>query len=194
MQSLIDHARVFHEHVSARSEQFTALKSNVVPQAMFISCSDARVVPSLITGAGPGDLFELRTAGNVIPPYRRGRLNAEAAAIEYATEVLGVQDLVICGHNRCGAVHARISPQTLRSAPVTRFWLLHTHQWRGIPTPGHGDPGRLHLIAQMNKLRRYPNVARRVSAGRLRVHGWFYEVDTGAVWRLQSGTGSFVPL
>ncbi len=193
MQSLIDHARTFHEQVSARRE-FTVLKSDVVPQAMFISCPDARVIPSLITGANPGDLFELRTAGNVIPPYRRGRLNAEAAAIEYALQMLGVQDLVLFGHTRCGAVGARLNPYSVRSAPVTRLWLLRTHRWRGMTTPRDGDPGRHHLIAQMNKLRRYPQVARRLSTGRLRLHGWFYEIGTGTMWKLQPGTESFIPL
>jgi carbonic anhydrase len=194
MQSLINHARFFHQQVAARREQFAALTTGVAPQAMFISCSDARVVPSMITGALPGDLFELRTAGNVIPPFKRGRLNAETAAIEYAVEILRIKDIVLCGHTRCGAAHARINPWMLRSAPVTRFWLLRTHQWRGIPTSMEDDPGRYHLIAQLNKLRQYPQIARRLSDGSLHLYAWFYEIDTGTVWKLQSDNESFVRL
>jgi carbonic anhydrase len=194
MQSLIDHARTYHQQVASCHERFAAVRARAMPQAMFISCSDAHVVPSLITGAAPGDLFELRTAGNVIPPYRMGRLNAETAAVEYAVEVLGVQDLVVCGHTSCSAVRGRTTPWTLRSAPTTRFWLLRTHNWRGISARGEDDPGRRHLIAQVDKLRRYPRVARRLSTGRLHLHGWFYEVDTGTVWNLQSDAGSFGPL
>ncbi len=195
MQSLIEHARSFHEHVASRRERFAAFRRGARPQAIFVSCSDARVVPSLITGSAPGDLFELRTAGNVIPPYRMGRLTAEAATLQYAVVVLGVPDLVVCGHTRCAAVRGRTAGgRALRRAPTMRMWLLHTHRWRGLAPGGCEEPGRAHLVAQLDKLRRYPWVARRVADGRLRLHGWFYDVETGAVWRLQPGTGSFVPL
>ncbi|GII66341.1 carbonic anhydrase [Sphaerisporangium krabiense] len=194
MQSLIDHARMFHRKVSGGREQAAPLKDGISPQAMFITCSDAHVIPSLITGARPGELFELRTAGNIIPPYRLGRLTAEAATIEYAVNILGVRDLVVCGHTRCGAVQGRVRSWTLRSAPTTRWWLLQTHRWREARVSGGEEPGRGHLIAQLDKLRRYPRVARRVASGRLRLHGWFYDVDTGVVSNFQPETGAFTPL
>ncbi|GAA0359821.1 carbonic anhydrase [Actinoallomurus spadix] len=194
MQSLIDHARSFHQQVATHRGLRSPLRPDHTPQAIFVSCSDARVVPSLLTGSTPGDLFELRTAGNVIPPYRVGRLTAEAATLEYAVVVLGVRDLIVCGHTRCGAVRARTSGGALRHAPTTRFWLLHTHRWRGIRAQEQEDPGRPHLIAQLDKLRRYPWVARRLADGTLRLHGWFYDVETGAVWRYRPDTGAFVPL
>ncbi|MFC4586060.1 carbonic anhydrase [Sphaerisporangium corydalis] len=193
MQSLIDHARTFHERVSGGREQAATLNEGVSPQAMFITCSDAQVIPSLITGARPGELFELRTAGNVIPPYRLGRLTTEAATIEYAVNVLGVCDLIVCGHTRCGAVQGRVRSWTLRSAPTTRWWLLQTHRWREAPA-GSGEPERAHLVAQLDKLRRYPRVARRLASGRLRLHGWFYEVDTGVVSNYRPESGAFTPL
>ena len=161
---------------------------------MFITCSDAQVIPSLITGARPGELFELRTAGNVIPPHRLGRLTAEAATVEYAVNILGVEDLIVCGHTRCGAVQGRIRSWTLRSAPTTRWWLLQTHRWREVSVTGDEEPERAHLVAQLEKLRRYPPVARRLAGGRLRLHGWFYEVDTGAISNYRPETGTFTPL
>ncbi|RCG22788.1 carbonic anhydrase [Sphaerisporangium album] len=194
MQSLIDHARTFHQKVSGGREQAAPLKEGISPQAMFITCSDAQVIPSLITGARPGELFELRTAGNIIPPYRLGRLTAEAATIEYAVNILGVQDLIVCGHTRCGAVEGRVRSWTLRSAPTTRWWLLQTHRWREAPVGESEEPGRAHLIAQLDKLRRYPRVARRIASGRLRLHGWFYEVDTGVVSNYRRDRGLFTPL
>lgn len=194
MQSLIEHARGFHRQLAARRARFTSPHADATPQAIFVSCSDARVVPSLITGSAPGDLFELRTAGNVIPPYRVGRLTAEAATLEYAVVVLGIPDLIVCGHTRCGAVRGRTAGRALRRAPTTRLWLLHTHQWRGLPPRAAEDPGRVHLIAQLDKLRRYPWLARRLASGRLRLHGWFYDTETGAVWTLDPETRSFVPL
>ncbi|MFC7384660.1 carbonic anhydrase [Sphaerisporangium rhizosphaerae] len=194
MQSLIDHARTFHQKVSGGREQAAGPGDGVSPQAMFVTCSDAQVIPSLITGARPGELFELRTAGNVIPPYRLGRLTAEAATIEYAVTILGVQDVIVCGHTRCGAVQGRVRSWTLRSAPTTRWWLLQTHRWRDAPVLADEDAARAHLIAQLDKLRRYPRVARRVAAGRLRLHGWFYEVQTGVVSNYRPDTGAFTPL
>jgi carbonic anhydrase len=194
MQSLIDHARSFHQQVATRRGRLSASRPDGTPQAIFVSCSDARVVPTLLTGSAPGDLFELRTAGNVIPPYRVGRLTAEAATLEYAVVILGVQDLIVCGHTRCGAVRARTSGGALRRAPTTRLWLLHTHRWRGIQAETVQEPGRAHLVAQLDKLRRYPWVSRRLAAGTLRLHGWFYDVETGAVWRYRPDTGAFVPL
>ncbi|MEO3809972.1 carbonic anhydrase [Sphaerisporangium sp. B11E5] len=194
MQSLIDHARTFHQRLSGDRERTAVPEEGVSPQAMFITCSDAHVIPSLITGARPGELVELRTAGNVIPPYRIGRLTAEAATIEYAVNILGVEDLIVCGHTRCGAVQGRVRSWTLRSAPTTRWWLLQTHRWREWPGCGDEDPGRAHLIAQLDKLRRYPRVARRLAAGRLRLHGWFYEVDTGVVSNYRPDARVFTPL
>jgi carbonic anhydrase len=194
MQSLIDHARTFHQRLSGDRERTAVPEEGVSPQAMFITCSDAQVIPSLITGARPGELVELRTAGNVIPPYRLGRLTAEAATIEYAVNILGVEDLIVCGHTRCGAVQGRVRSWTLRSAPTTRWWLLQTHRWRETPVITGEDPGRAHLIAQLDKLRRYPRVARRLACGRLRLHGWFYEVDTGVVSNYRPDTRTFTPL
>ncbi|MDH2429140.1 carbonic anhydrase [Sphaerisporangium sp. TRM90804] len=194
MQSLIDHARTFHQRLDGEREQAAATVGGASPQAMFITCSDAQVIPSLITGARPGELFELRTAGNVIPPYRLGRLTAEGATIEYAVNILGVEDVIVCGHTRCGAAQGRVRSWTLRSAPTTRWWLLQTHRWREAPACGDEDPGRAHLVAQLEKLRRYPRVARRLAGGRLRLHGWFYEVETGVVSNYRPETGAFTPL
>ncbi|WP_248959383.1 carbonic anhydrase [Sphaerisporangium perillae] len=194
MQSLIDHARTFHQKVSGGREQVIPPCDSASPQAMFITCSDAQVIPSLITGARPGELVELRTAGNVIPPYRLGRLTAEAATIEYAVNILGVQDVIVCGHTSCGAVQGRVRSWTLRSAPTTRWWLLQTHRWREAPATGDEEAGQAHLVAQLDKLRRYPRVARGLAAGRLRLHGWFYEVETGVVSNYRPETGTFTPL
>ncbi len=86
MQPLIDNARTFGQ----RPEEFARLAEGQSPQVLFITCSDSRVVPALITGARPGELFELRTAGNIVPPYASEHPTSEAATIEYAVEVLGV--------------------------------------------------------------------------------------------------------
>lgn len=102
MQLLMEHARRFGE----RAVEFRHFADGQAPQALFITCSDSRVIPSLFTGAGPGELFELRTAGGIVPPYDAQRYSGEAATIEYAVQVLGVDHVVVCGHSHCGAVGA----------------------------------------------------------------------------------------
>ncbi|MFF4947799.1 carbonic anhydrase, partial [Streptomyces chattanoogensis] len=106
METFIQHARSRMARIADQYEDREAygrLAAGQSPLALFITCSDSRVVPSLITGAGPGELFELRTAGNAVPAYQEGMAaSSEAATIEYATRVLGVADIVVCGHSHCG--------------------------------------------------------------------------------------------
>lgn len=125
MQPLIDHARLFGRLCAVRSADYARLAAGQSPQALFITCSDSRVVPALITGARPGELFELRTAGNVVPSHAQGP-TSEAATIEFAVSVLGVSHVVICGHSHCGAVGALVRGDDLSGAPLVRAWLTGT--------------------------------------------------------------------
>ncbi|MFD4575621.1 carbonic anhydrase [Streptomyces sp. NPDC058417] len=180
MQPLIDHARAF----GRRPEEFAGLAAGQSPEVLFITCSDSRVVPALITGARPGQLFELRTAGNIVPPYDSVPPTGETATIEYAVEVLGVRDIVVCGHSHCGAVGALVRGDDLDAVPAVRAWLTHA-----ADEPESTDPAdptvaeavQHHVLAQLLRLRSYPCVEKRLADGRLRLRGWYYEVHTGAV-------------
>ncbi len=193
MQPLIDHARAF----GRRPEEFTGLAAGQSPAVLFITCSDSRVVPALITGARPGDLFELRTAGNIVPPYASGTPTGEAATIEYAVQVLGVRDVVVCGHSHCGAVGALVRGDDLTAVPAVRDWLAHA---AGEPRcsdpadPAVAEAVQNHVLAQLLRLRSYPCVARRLAEGHLRLHGWYYEVGTGAVRAHRPDTDAFEAL
>ncbi|MEV1047865.1 carbonic anhydrase [Streptomyces sp. NPDC049916] len=198
MQSLVEHARTFTEHVAANAKDFERLADGQTPEALFVTCSDSRVVPSLFTGARPGQLFELRTAGNIVPPYpERDRPAGEAATIEYALRMLQVRDIIVCGHSHCGAVGAVHRGEDLSAMPAVRHWLAHC---AGGATPA-ADPGGLpgaiqaHALAQLDTLRGYPAVRERLSQGTLGLHAWYYEVHTGSVsvHRPESGT-AFTPL
>ena len=135
MYMLMKNARAFRERAAARADEFGRLADGQSPQALFITCSDSRVVPSLITGARPGELFELRTAGNIVPAYDPDRPSGEAATIEYAVEVLGVADIVVCGHSHCGAVGALVRGDDLDRRPRrTRL--------AGAPPPARPDRRR----------------------------------------------------
>ncbi|MET7452207.1 carbonic anhydrase [Streptomyces sp. NPDC005574] len=179
MQPLIDNARTFGQ----RPEEFARLAEGQSPQALFITCSDSRVVPALITGARPGELFELRTAGNIVPPYASTHPTGEAATIEYAVEVLGVRDIVVCGHSHCGAVGALVRGDDLTAVPAVRDWLTHAgpRPAGAAEDPAVAEGVQSHVLAQLLRLRSYPFVDKRVTEGRLTLHGWYYEVHTGSV-------------
>ncbi|MGP4049900.1 carbonic anhydrase [Streptomyces sp. 2A115] len=196
MQPLIDHARSFHEQSAARPEEFARLAEGQSPQVLFITCSDSRVVPALITGARPGELFELRTAGNIVPPYVSEQPTSEAATIEYAVEVLGVTDIVVCGHSHCGAVGALVRGDDLTAVPAVRDWLTHsTPRPEGvIEDPAVTQGVQSHILTQLLRLRSYPCVEKRLAEGQLRVRGWFYEVHTGSVLAHDVRSDSFEEL
>ncbi|TKA00591.1 carbonic anhydrase [Actinacidiphila oryziradicis] len=196
MQALIDHARSFHHRCAERHEEFSRLADGQRPQALFITCSDARVIPSLITGAQPGELFELRTAGQAVPRYRVLMPSGEAATIEYAVQVLGVRDIVVCGHSHCGAVRARIDGTPLGHAPAVRDWLRQALQ-PGLPDCGDphlAEAVQRHVLTQLDRLRRYPCIRVRAAQGELRLHGWFYDLTTGRVQAHQQRPDTFLPL
>lgn len=193
MQPLIDNARRFGQ----RPEEFAGLAEGQSPQVLFITCSDSRVVPALITGARPGELFELRTAGNVVPPYGSDRPTGEAATIEYAVEVLGVQDIVVCGHSHCGAVGALVRGDDLTAVPAVQEWLAHAADEPKCDDPADptvAEAVQNHVLTQLLRLRSYPCIEQRLTAGRLRLRGWYYEVHTGAVREHRADTDSFESL
>ncbi|MGW2449489.1 carbonic anhydrase [Streptomyces sp. NPDC001675] len=192
MQPLIDNARTFGQ----RPEEFAELAEGQSPQVLFITCSDSRVVPALITGARPGELFELRTAGNIVPPYASQRPTGEAATIEYAVEVLGVRDVVVCGHSHCGAVGALVRGDDLTSVPAVRDWLAHAAaRPAGAPEdPEVAEGVQSHVLTQLLRLRSYPCVERRLAQGRIDLHAWYYEVHTGAVRTYRPQTDTFEAL
>ena len=201
MQSLIHRARSFPRHVATQADRYAAFARGQQPAALFIACSDSRVVPAHITGAEPGDLFELRTAGNVVPPFDPGSTCAVGATLQYAVEVLAVTDVVICGHTHCGAVRALAGTPPLDDLPLVDSWLAGSR--RGDIAAASRPPAvdapldreaENHLRTQLKHLVTYPFVGERTAARRLRLHGWIYAVDTGVIRAHQPRTDTFAPL
>ncbi|MGX1907327.1 carbonic anhydrase [Streptomyces phaeochromogenes] len=196
MKALLDRARSFKRRVDFESGEYRKLAEGQYPEALFITCSDSRVIPALITGARPGEIFELRNAGNIVPPHGRQSASGEAATIEYALEVLGVQDIVVCGHSHCGAMGALKSGDDLSSLPGVDAWLdLARPELAPLLDGAFEDPSmpavaQLNVVNQLAALRSYPVTKPRLNSGRLRLHGWYYEVDTGQVHELDED-GSF---
>ncbi|EPH41351.1 carbonic anhydrase [Streptomyces aurantiacus] len=184
--------RFQREVFPAKSGLFAHLAATHRPGTLFIGCSDARVVPELITQTEPGELFVVRTAGNLVPAYAPGA-DAVAAGIEYAVAVLGVRDIVVCGHSGCGAMTALAEGHDLSGAPAIADWLRHADASRARTTaPAAGEDAvaalvRQNVAAQLANLATHPSVARALADGDVRLHGWVFDISTGAVDELDTG-------
>lgn len=203
MQKLLQGIHRFQRTEFANQRQlFEKLVGGQRPDALFITCSDSRINPNLLTQTGPGDLFVLRNAGNIVPPHG-APAGGEAGTIEYAVRVLGVKDIVVCGHSHCGAMAGLLDPPSLVGTPAVAAWLRHAEPTRRIieDNYGHLDPAaRLkatvqeNVLCQLESLRTHPAVASAIAGGELRLHGWVYKFETGEVFSFDPGEGQFVPL
>ncbi|MEU6477328.1 carbonic anhydrase [Streptomyces sp. NPDC047017] len=166
----------------AKADLFAHLAAHHAPHTLFIGCSDARVVPELITASEPGELFVVRTAGNLVPAHAPGA-DAVTAAIEYAVAVLGVSDVVVCGHSGCGAMTALAEHHDLSGAPALAQWLRHADASRARTAVPGDVPAlvRQNVLAQLANLATHPPVARALAEGALTLRGWVYDIATGGV-------------
>ncbi|SDX20420.1 carbonic anhydrase [Saccharopolyspora shandongensis] len=191
MHHLAEGIHRFQEEVfPVKADLFARLGAVHRPRTLFIGCSDARVVPELITQQEPGELFVIRTAGNLVPAYAPGA-DGVTASIEYAVAVLGVSDIVVCGHSACGAMTAIAEGHDLTGMPAIADWLRHADSASGRTAPGDRDAvGALvrdNVAAQLANLATHPSVARALAKGTVRMHGWIFDIPTGTVDELDAG-------
>jgi len=204
MQKLVQGIHRFHADIfRANHELFARLARGQDPQALFVGCSDSRVIPDLITQADPGDLFVLRNAGNLLPPHGAAPESGEAATIEYAVNSLRIRDVIVCGHTRCGAMQALLDPELTTRLPRMRRWLGHAEATRAILFDRYRDldPEALwkaaveeNVLVQLENLRTHPAVAAGLARGELKLHGWVYKLDTGQVFAFDPRQGQFMAL
>ena len=205
MQRLLEQVRRFSQEVFPQKQTlFEKLREGQHPEVLFITCSDSRVVPHLLTQTEPGELFVLRNAGNLVPPYDPQAPSCEAATIEYAVRELGVRQIVVCGHSRCGAVKAILEPESLRELPAVAGCLKRFEQVAQRIQQHCGqveDPIQkwhqaveVNVLAQLDHLRTHPSVAEAEQSGRLELHGWVYEFESGRVCVYQPQQNQFQAL
>ena len=202
MQKLIQGIHEFQkDHFESLKGLFEQLAHGQDPDTLFITCSDSRIDPNLLTKSQPGDLFILRNAGNIIPPYGTG--GGEAATVEYAVAVLKVNHIIICGHAHCGAVQALLQPESVSSLPDVASWLRHAETTRRIlrENYSHLEGEQLlnvavqeNVLVQLEHLRTLPAVASRLVRGDLHLHGLVYKIETGDVFAYDRDRGQFVPV
>ena len=196
------HRRFLAEVFPQRRSHFHLLSEGQWPEWLFITCSDSRVVPDLMLGTGPGDLFIARNAGNIVPVSTH-EVDGCTATIEYAVEVLKVKSAILCGHSDCGALKAALQPVELKKLPKAHRWLRNVEAafvHRQPLNPADGEHAELaslirgNVVAQLKNLREQPAVARAVIEGRLTVHGWYYDILSGRIEQYDESQGRFLPL
>lgn len=166
------------------------------PKTLFIGCSDSRVVPYLLTGAGPGELFIVRNVGAFVPPYDGSHgLHGTMAAIEFAVLSLHVERIIVCGHSHCGAIRAAYEGVPEEAVALQAWLKLATEAL----LPVQASPEALRrteqrvVVLQLERLMAYPMVRREVEKGTLTLHGWHYVIEDGEIHIFDVRQGSFVP-
>jgi len=189
---------------------FCRLKRHQEPHTLFITCSDSRVVPQLITKSLPGELFVVRNIANIIPKYKEAHeyvatTSAMTAAIEYAVKVLKVKSIIICGHSNCGGCSAIYYPEeVLNEIPATKKWLevaenVKTRVVEEMKSNGKTKDleyrewltEQMNIVEQIKHLLTYPYVVERFNNNELEIIGMYYTIETGEVFIYDSHKGSF---
>ena len=202
MQDIIDGFLKFQRDAfPERVKLFKDLATQQSPRALFISCSDSRLVPELVTQQEPGQLFVIRNAGNIVPSFGP-EPGGVSATIEYAVVALGVTDIVICGHSNCGAMKAIATCQCLEPMPAVSHWLRYSDAAKAVVEKKTYAPEtdkvnamvEENVIAQLNNIKTHPSVAVGLRDNAIRLHGWVYDIESGAIRALDKNTKTFVSL
>ncbi len=196
--NLLLRLRDFHSDYFPRHQQrFQDLVSEGQhPKTLFIGCSDSRLVPYLLTGTAPGELFLVRNVGAFVPPYDGSHgLHGTTAAIEFAVLSLHVERIIVCGHSHCGAIKTAYEGAP-DEAVALKAWLRLVEEALLPVQPGPEVLFRTEqraVVLQLERLMEYPFVRREVEAGRLTLHGWHYVIEHGEVHVFDVEQGAFVP-
>lgn len=204
MQKLIEGIHKFRqEELGKYQKLFHRLsKEGQNPHTLFITCSDSRVLAELITQSRPGDLFVVKNVGNIIPPSAEGYShNSTGAAIEFAVETLNVQDVVVCGHSLCGAMQSLLAGCDEKLMPNLSQWLDLALPVKELIEDKYTDltneNDRIFAAAEENvlfgleNLCTYPFVTERLKKGTLRLHAWFFNIETAEMFAYDSTSQQF---
>lgn len=186
MNNLIPGLRKFRENVFPhKQELFQSLSQGQAPHTLMIACSDSRIDPNLVTQAEPGEIFLIRNAGNIVPPYGAAS-SGEEATIEFAVAGLRVSNIVICGHSKCGAMAALANHVNLDGLPSVKRWLSNAEATKrrleGTPRMENLlEVVQENVLVQADNLRTHPAVSAALQSGQVRIYGWVYNFETGTV-------------
>jgi len=185
-------------------DTFAMLALGQRPDALFIACSDSRVAANVFASTEPGDMFVIRNVGNLIPPFSEGNeaphFGSEAAAIQFGLANLPISDLIVCGHSECGAIGALARGELPTQMPALDCWLRHGESslrkleagaTLGNHLERHNQLSQLNVLEQLEHLKTYPQVQEGLASGRLRLHGWYFDIKEANVYEYEPSEGRF---
>ena len=208
MEDIIAGVKRFQSEVFPKHKAlFGELASGQNPDVLFITCSDSRIDPCLITQTSPGELFISRNAGNIVPLYLPHKSGGITSSIEYAVSALGVRHIVVCGHTDCGAMKGALDPDALKDLPHTKDWIAHSiPAIDKIKQRHHCDCDKPlgekylrevieeNVVQQIEHLQTHPCVKDKLKSGEIELHGWVYEIESGQVFQYQGHSHVFEAL
>ena len=203
MENLVRGIHQFQATLFKDNQEFFArLSEGQQPDTLLITCSDSRIAPDILMQTKPGDIFTLRNAGNIIPPYGASS-GGEGGTIEYAISALKVRHVVVMGHSHCGAMKGLLYPEDLSGLPLVSAWLKYAEATRRVVLENYGDLDgeellnaavKENVLTQIDNLRTYPAVAARLTKGDLTLHGWVYHIESGHLLAFDPEQSRFVPM
>jgi carbonic anhydrase len=205
MEKLVAGILKFQETEFAKDKDlFKSLAKGQQPEVLFITCSDSRIDPNLITQTKPGDLFIARNAGNLVPAHYSQVTTDMDASIEFAIHVLKVKHIVICGHTDCGAMKGAMHPEKVSHLHHVSAWLSNAEAATAKVKARHKNGELNHeqlleltqenVILQLKHLETHPAVAGKLGENGILLHGWVYDIETGGVYCYEADSRSFVPV
>jgi len=203
MEKLVAGIAKFQKNLFAQHQQlFAGLAKGQDPEILFITCSDSRIDPNLITQTQPGDLFIARNAGNLVPPHYSQATGDMDATIEFAMNVLNVRHIVICGHTDCGAMKGAMNPDSVKHLHHVHNWLSNCAAARARVKARHEELTydqlleltEENVVLQLKHLETHPSVAAKMASNGVLLHGWVYDIGHGEVYCYEQKTGKFAPV
>ena len=181
----------FQQQYLSEPAMFDSLREGQNPGTLLIGCCDSRVDPVLLTGSDPGDMFVVRNVANLVPPCTTDASTGVSSAIEFAVCGLKVARIIVLGHARCGGIRALMSPQKLTTeTDFVARWMRIAEQVRqsvlqALPHKSADAQCRAcemaSILHSLDNLLTYPWIKRRVEQGNLVLHGWYFDIESGAL-------------
>jgi carbonic anhydrase len=201
MKKLINGIVDFRKNLTEENRTlFAKLALGQKPDALFIACSDSRVVPNLFASTNPGDLFVLRNIGNLIPPGD-AKENCTQAALEFSIFFLNISHIVVCGHSECGAMIALTQGINEVQFPSLASWLKYGEASfervkKGFilnPTLSkHNQVSQINVLQQIDHIMSYPFVRERIDKKELHLHGWWFDIAQADVYCYEEQFNQFI--
>jgi carbonic anhydrase len=190
-----------HSQIKRYAPLFKNLEKTQNPHTLFITCSDSRINPNLITSTDPGELFIVRNVGNIIPPFYNDSTPAEGAALEFAIGILGVKEIIICGHSECGAMKTLTADQALSQEQTIRYpslarWLKTADSLKAkLPkNPTAQEAAKRNALIQLENLQTYAIVREKLAKNEIKLHAWYYDIGESRLEEWSAQKGKFIDL